>query len=908
MKKITLLCALFVAQLGFSQIDVDYKSAASNPEGDYFKVVAETREHLLAKYAEDDSRKNLKALKQFERWAYNWKNKVNADGTFPSSVTGWNSYLDVKKESNNSQARNSQSSRLIDGNWVPAGTSVNVDVNGTGRALGLGRISTIAIHPTNDLIIYVGAATGGVWKTIDGGTTWTPKTDNLAGLGVTQITINTDNTDIIYMATGDYDGGDMTAQDMYQSIDAGETWTSMGLAAYIPSLNLSVNALIGDLDFNPTSGGFSALLGVSFESNYLIYEVNTSTWSSRSFFEADGTTALVNPPNRLGEIEQFAVSSQYIAMSDQTGRIFFSSDFGQSFKLAVVDPDAPAGQSHLTANKLTLSAFPNIFGAGNFLMGAYYTSGRFRVYNITQNATTMALELGAVKDLALGAAINAQGGYNLAMIQPNNAAEVIITGVNGFRLDWNAAAPSLTNVLDGYDQYTGADNFRIHADHHVLVMGNDGTTVYNGNDGGIFKGDYNATSANPWENITNGLTITQSHNVAISQSNEDILMLANQDNDGFVRTRPAGSTGAYEWKMAVVGDGAGCAIDYNDPNNLYMGSQFGALRASSVGYNSSAFFPLLAADAVNTAFISPLVIHPTDPTILYRGYGDVTRLNIPNGVAGAGKTTTSLGSGLTRNSFLELGKNGSNPLAIYAIGDNGAKKSLNEGAVWTTLTSPSAQPFTSFSVKSSTLASGNETVYATVSGYVAGEKVYKSTDGGASWTGISAGLPNVIVKQVVAHQTGANNPLFLATELGVYYKDDSTANWTILGTALPNVRVEDLKFNYTTNTLYAATFGRGLWKVNLNVLNTESNTLQATSIKVYPNPVNSGDLKLELPSTLLNDDTTYTIYNYLGAIIKEATPVSATKSAINVNSLASGVYLLQVKTGKDSFVTKFVKN
>lgn len=105
-------------------------------------------------------------------------------------------------------------------------------------------------------------------------------------------------------------------------------------------------------------------------------------------------------------------------------------------------------------------------------------------------------------------------------------------------------------------------------------------------------------------------------------------------------------------------------------------------------------------------------------------------------------------------------------------------------------------------------------VYVTFSGYVAGQKVYKSCDGGNTWMNISGSLPNMPVDAIV-HENKYNNPLYVGTDAGVYYVNDDLNDWIPYKTGLPNVIVDHLEIHYATKVIRAATYGRGAWQAPL---------------------------------------------------------------------------------------------
>jgi hypothetical protein len=220
------------------------------------------------------------------------------------------------------------------------------------------------------------------------------------------------------------------------------------------------------------------------------------------------------------------------------------------------------------------------------------------------------------------------------------------------------------------------------------------------------------------------------------------------------------------------------------------------------GFNKAA--TILSVDA-NAAFVSPLVLHPTVAATIYAGHSDVKK-SIDRGA-----NWTALTSGLTETEFLDVSLNdNSSTVRIFAIGKFGGaltlKRSVNDGATWTTIASPAGVTINSiYGVPNTTI------VYATVSSYTAGKKVYKSTNNGDSWISISGDLPNIIAYKIILDPNKSNETIYLATELGLYFTDNTTTNWAKLGTALPNVRISDIEVSKNNGNVYIGTFGRGMW-------------------------------------------------------------------------------------------------
>ena len=147
------------------------------------------------------------------------------------------------------------------------------------------------------------------------------------------------------------------------------------------------------------------------------------------------------------------------------------------------------------------------------------------------------------------------------------------------------------------------------------------------------------------------------------------------------------------------------------------------------------------------------------------------------------------------------------------------------------------------------------------------------------------------MKEIVLKQNQNTEILFVATELGVYFKNEAN-NWSKLGQALPNVIVNDIDINYTEDKLVAATFGRGLWHINIaNItLQTDALELIENQFKLSPNPVEKGSFNFTVDKKYANFK--YKMYNVLGGVVLEGKDVSE-NGTINVSSLSNGMYVFK---------------
>ncbi|WP_370425157.1 VPS10 domain-containing protein [Tenacibaculum dicentrarchi] len=818
----------------------NYKEASLKEGANFFEIVHKTRKELSERKQRSRgvvSKKEKKATKQFERWVWIWKDRINADGSFVKKENK-KEYIDLLL--NNSNTKSQRSNTVT--SWEQIGPKKNVLENGYTAYPGLGRVNVVATDANNAQIMYAGSAAGGLWKTIDGGTTWLPKTDDLAGLGVTDIIIDPQNSDILYMATGDEDGGHVNSIGLFKSIDAGENWAVTGL-----TFSLTDNEYIRDLSFAPNSSTTIYALTNN--------EIQKSTDSGATWVNMNTT------PNYTGDNFQTIIfdpnNSNKVVVSDAYGGLWYSSDGGNNFSEHSVLQGFNPKKLKLTTSVNDTENFYGITQDGIFTV--------FRFDN-TDTAADKISETTITN-------FNSQWGYNQCIaVSPTNKDDILVGGVNVYKSTDNGASFSM--YLNAYDDPRGV-GFYVHPDHHYLSFLSDGVTVINSHDGGVHKGAFTATSATGgWTDISDGLVISQPYNIAITDGlNGDDYMMANQDNDGFSKVSKGGS---QKWVACSAGDGTATGIDISDSNIRYLGGTYGALYRTNDGYSSSAYSSVtILADNSSTAdFISPLALHPTIAATIYAGHGDVKKST------DRGVNWVALNTGLVETSFLDVSLyNGA--IRIFAIGYLGADKELrrsnDDGATWVTISNPASN----LSINSVYAVPNTAIVYATVASYNAGEKIYKSTDNGASWVNISANMPNIIMKKIILDTNKSNETIYVGTELGLYYTNNTTTNWTKLGAGLPNVIISDIKVSKSNGNVYVGTFGRGMWVYNdqkhfKSVTNNNWSEITNWEGKTLPTSVDDVAIKQEQDVVSVNVD---------GVTVKSLEINNAKLEIKNTNSL-----------------------
>lgn len=213
MRFLTPLLILLSFSLFAQEDHPDWTALMQDPTTNFYDLQAQFNEYWEGK--EHEKGDGYKPFKRWEHWA---QKRLNQDGTVRSA----SQYKDVYQ-----QVQEYTAERSLSGNWEQLGPILD---GATTRddIPGVGRVNAIEFHPTDPLTIFVGAPAGGLWKTTNGGEWWESLTDDLPTLGVSAIIIDPNNPDIIYIGTGDRDSADAPGLGVWKSLDGGNTWTSSG--------------------------------------------------------------------------------------------------------------------------------------------------------------------------------------------------------------------------------------------------------------------------------------------------------------------------------------------------------------------------------------------------------------------------------------------------------------------------------------------------------------------------------------------------------------------------------------------------------------------------------------------------------------------------------------------------------
>ena len=760
--QLLILALFFAVGMMYAQDALpEYKQLMQDPGNTSFSVIQQKAE---AYFAENGMATNPE-YKQWKRWEYLTKRRLTPDGSVANwAAQNWNAYQQYFGSINSNTSKNGGEIDATNGYWDFIGPT-NYTTSG-GWNGGVGRVNCIAFHPSNSSIIFLGTPAGGLWKSTNGGSTWNCLTDGMPSIGVSGIAINPSNTNIMYILSGDGDGGDTKSIGVLKTTDGGINWQQTGLTWDVTQSRRGYK-----LAMHPTNPN-------------ILFAATTDGLKKTTDAGSSWTTV------RTGTIYDFEfkpADPTIMYCSRSSSSFYRSTNSGDTW--TQITSGVPS-----TATRIAIGVTPNQNAYVYLLTGPATGTGSFKgVYRSFDSGLNFTLKANTPNILGYdqnGNDDQHQTTYDLAIaVSRTDYADVMTGGIN----TWVSTNWGSNWTITSYWYSPGNTIGYTHADIHALEINPLNNYLYCGSDGGIFR---STDFGNTWTDLTSGMGNTEWYAIDGTESNSNLIIGGTQDN------------GSNKWNgtMTMIhmlgADGMDAMIDHSNSNILYAtgntNSSYGELYRSTNGGTS---FSDITPSGVSGYWVTPLAMDPSTSTTIYGGYSDVMK-------------STNSGS-----SWSNKGVNGGTCMAVgtsytgrvYAISSSGATLYRSDDAAgsWTTLSGP-ASNMTYIAVD----PSNSLDIFVTIGGYTDGVKVYESTDGGANWLNRTGTLPNVPVN-CVAYEPGSADGIYIGTDIGIFYRDDNIGDWVPFRNGLPTVPVFDLEINSTAGVIRAATFGRGLWSSSL---------------------------------------------------------------------------------------------
>jgi photosystem II stability/assembly factor-like uncharacterized protein len=644
-----------------------------------------------------------------------------------------------------------------------------------------GRVVYVSVNPTNANQWLIAADQGGVWKTVDGGTTWTATTDGQATLRTRAVSFAPGNSQIAYAGTGgDGSGG------LLQSSDGGSTWS---LRATLPFSKADTT----DIRVDPA--GSSTVLAAT---NSFAFDSTTNGVFRSTDGGATFTQKLAGRVSEL-EVDPTSFARQYAALSNCCGDpstvpsgLRRSLDGGQTWS-AIHGPWESV--SPLVENVELAIAPSNV----NVLYASiqYDSNGSAHFWQTSSAwaATPTWTELPLPPEL-----------FNDIIVDPSNSSTVYVGAVALYRFNGTS-----------YVDVSRAGTFGgIHVDQRGLAFA--GNRLIVGDDGGVFSTIDGGTT---WSNHNTNLSISQFYEGSLHPTNPNVALGGTQDDGSPL------FTGTSTWRIESFGDGMDNIFSLTNPDTTYATSVQGLniLRTMDNGAN---FFSV--SDGIVEAarpFFTKFEQCPASSDIVIAGTDQVW---LTTNFFSSGNVSPSTEPTWTVNSP-EPAHDGDpiTALAIapsvttcntYALGGNDGRLSItqNRGATWTDLDPSNLVPDCCGGVTRLAFDPTNANVlYLTLDLFDANHStpghVYKSTNAlsaSPTWVNVSAPNSDTPHRALVIDPINTST-IYVGTELGIFRTTDAGQTWIHYGLAsgMPFVNVTDLVFAKATDRLMAFTYGRG---------------------------------------------------------------------------------------------------
>lgn len=717
----------------------------------------------------------------YKRWEYMMQPRTYPTGKIPDVVAITKEYQAFLSQ----QDKKSTHKLLSTASWTYAGNT-SIPTGGD-----CGRVNRVRIDPNNSNILYACSPSGGLWKSSNGGTSWVPMTDQMLGIGTSDVAIDPTNSNIMYLATGDGDGidgsyGTPSSIGVMKTTDGGVTWQQTGLNYTLQASGPS-RLTVNQLAINPKNT-----------------QIILAASSAGLYYTSNGGISWISVLGGNVKSVEFEPGNPTVAYAtNANGGYSRSSNGGLSFKGITLPSQTGAGRMQVAVTPADPKyVYVLADNASNYaFLGIWLSTDTGKTFTLQASTPNLlGFQNGTGSDATQG-----QGWYTLSIaVSQTSPTTLVVGGVNVWKSTNSGTSWSKIS------SWTGGGGPYVHADIHSLAfLSGSGTTIYASDDGGVNK---TTTTGTSWSDLSSNLEIAQQYSIGLSGSNANLWITGWQDNG----TNLA-SSGA--WSEPLGGDGMMCFIDYS--NNSYMyGEQYnGSFNMSS---NGGASWKGITSGITETgAWVTPWLCDPQNPSTLFAGISNVWK-STNRGTSWSAISTFGSGG----STIVSIAVAPSNDQYIYAAESSALYATTNGGTTWTNVIGNLPGNISNIIVD----PANPLRVWATISGYTANQKVYVTTTGGTTWTDMSTGLPN-LPANCFAYQGGGIDAMYVGTDLGVYYRDttNTAGAWVSYNTGLPNVEIADLKIYAPGSILRAATYGRGTWQIALYTPSTAAPTANFTA-------------------------------------------------------------------------------
>jgi len=704
-----------------------------------------------------------------------------------------------------------------------------------------GRIDDIEAVADDPRIIFVGAASGGVFRSVNNGVTWEPVLDRYANtLSVGDIAIAPSDPNVIWVGMGEPNSRQSSTwgDGVYRSLDGGTTWQHMGLRE---------TQTIGRIVIHPRDANtvFVAALGHLWGPNEQrgLFRTKDGGKNWQRVLGVDDNTGAVDVA--LGRDGRTLVAATYqrrrrafgFAGSGPGSGLWRSLDGGDTWERLTAN-GLPAGDLGRIGVAIAASEPDIIYAVIESRNGGVFRSNdRGRTW-ARQSSTNQRASY-----------------YSQIRVDPNDANQVWLLATSIF----SSVDGGKTFVVDSTSQT------RVHPDHHALwIDPNDSKHMLLGNDGGFYV---TYDRAQHWQFIDN-LPVSQFYDVAVDGRDPYWIYGGAQDNGQWAipsRTFSRGGMTNSDVINTGYADGFQAAVDQRDPRFVYTESQSGRLYLIDMVTREERWitpYPADAKERYRFNWNTPLVAVSGDTSLVYYGAqrllatrdrgntwqavsADLTTnpadwRKIPLGAGFSTRESLSRDDGVSNyGTITTIGVSPKAPGTVYVGTDDGqVQMTTDGGGRWANITSRFRLPAPRWVGKVQPSRIDSRVAYAVFDGHNDDDLapyVFRTPDGGATWVSIAGDLPNGTVARTIEEHPRNPNLLFLGTEFGLYWTFDGGRHWMRATGNMPPVRVDRVILNENTNDLIVATHGRGIIVLDdVSALEHSGPAVAAGDVKLLP--------------------------------------------------------------------------
>jgi photosystem II stability/assembly factor-like uncharacterized protein len=709
-----------------------------------------------------------------------------------------------------------------------------------GPAVTSGRVIAFAVDPNDRAKYYVAVASGGVWKTVNAGTTFTPVFENEGSFSIGAIALDPKNSSTVWVGTGERNSQRSVAygDGVYKSEDGGKSWKNMGLKTSEHIGRIAIDPRNSNIVFVAAQGPLWSAGG---ERGLYKTIDGGKTWKAViTISENTGVNEVhidpENPDTMYASSWQRRRHFYTLINGGPESAIYKSTDGGETWaKVRSGLPPGDLGRIGLSISPANTNVIYATVEASGILGGVFRSNDRGATWERTSPSIAQGMYWGQI------------------IADPKNVDRVYIPNVI-FQVSDDA----------GRTQRPLGERLK-HVDNHTIWIDPNNTDYYLvGCDGGVYESFDRGAN---W-NFKANLPVAQFYDVAVDTAVPFYNVYGGtQDNNslgGPAKTRNTAGIVNSDWIATNGGDGFKSQVDPTDPNIIYAESQNGGLvRFDKRNGERVGIAPIegKGIESQRYNWDSPFIISPHSNTRLYfaghKLYKTDNRGDDWKVISG------DLSRGLDRNALPVMGKiwgpdavGKNQSTALYgnasAVSESPKKAGLiyvgtddgliqvteNDGQTWRKIDKFPGVPDNSYVARIIASNYDAATVYALFNNHQNGDfkpYILKSTDTGKTWTSIASNLPVRGSLYAIAEDHVDQNLLFVGTEFGLFFTADGGAKWVQLKGGLPVIAVRDIAIQKTENDLVLATFGRGFYVLDdySALRKTKKDTLEQSSM-IFP--------------------------------------------------------------------------